>query len=103
MRTHLDLRNAKDLFYRNGVFDLVIPINTIHNLARDDALEALREIERVAKGNLLIIVDVWKTEEERVDLENWVPTANTRLHANACRALFEDMGYVGEYSFLSPC
>jgi SAM-dependent methyltransferase len=102
VRTHLDLGNAKNLPYRNGVFDLVISINTIHNLPRGDVVRALREIERVGKGNSFIMVDGWRTEEERVDLENWVLTAKTMLHVDAWRVLFEEAGYTGDYSFWSP-
>ena len=102
VRAHLDLGNAKNLPYRNGVFDLVISINTIHNLPRDDALRALREIERVGKGNSFIMVDGWRTEEERVDLENWVLTAKTMLHVDAWCLLFDEAGYTGDYSFWSP-
>ncbi len=102
VHAHLDQGNAKDLPYRNGVFDLVISINTIHNLPRDDVLRALREIERVGKGNSFIMVDGWRTEEERVDLENWVLTAKTMLHVDAWRVLFEEAGYTGDYSFWSP-
>jgi SAM-dependent methyltransferase len=102
VRAHLDLGNAKNLPYRDGVFDLVISINTIHNLPRDDVLSALREIERVGKGNSFIMVDGWRTEEERVDLENWVLTAKTMLHVDAWCRLFEEAGYTGDYSFWSP-
>jgi len=102
VHTHLHQGNAKDLPYRNGVFDLVISINTIHNLPRDDVLGALREIERVGKGNSFIMLDGWRTEEERVDLENWVLTAKTMLHVDVWRGLFEEAGYTGDYSFWSP-
>jgi len=103
VRAHLDLGNAKNLPYRNGVFDLVISINTIHNLPRGDVVRALREIERVGKGNSFIMVDGWRTEEERVDLKNWVLTAKTMLHVDAWRELFEEAGYTGDYSFWTPC
>ena len=102
VRACLDQGNAKDLPYQDGVFDLVISINTIHNLPLDDVLRALREIERVGKGNSFIMVDGWRTEEERVDLENWVLTANTMLHVDTWRELFKSAGYTGDYSFWVP-
>jgi SAM-dependent methyltransferase len=102
VRAHLEMGNARHLPYQNNAFDLVISINTIHNLPRSDALAALREIERVSRGNSFIMVDGWRTEEDRVDLESWVLTAKTMLHVDAWCQLFEEAGYTGDYSFWSP-
>ena len=102
VRAYLDIGNAKDLPYRDGAFDLVISINTVHNLPRADVLSALQEIERVGRGNSFVMVDGWRTEEQRINLENWVLTAQTMLHVDAWCALFEEAGYTGDYSFWSP-
>ena len=40
--------NAKDLPFDDNEFDLVISINTIHNLEKNDLILALKEIERVS-------------------------------------------------------
>ena len=37
--------------YKNNTFDLIISINTIHNLERSDCAKALKEISRVCKKN----------------------------------------------------
>jgi len=102
VRASLDQGNAKDLPYRDAAFDLVISINTIHNLPRADVLLALGEIERVGKGTSFIMVDGWRTEEQRVDLQNWVLTAQTMLHVDEWCGLFEEASYTGDYSFWSP-
>jgi len=102
IRANLVQGDAKDLPYRDGVFDLVVSINTIHNLPQADVLLALREIERVGKGNSFIMVDGWRTEEQRVDLQNWVLTAQTVLHVDEWRELFKAASYTGDYSFWSP-
>jgi ubiquinone/menaquinone biosynthesis C-methylase UbiE len=67
VRSRLNQGNAKALPYRDAVFDLVISINTIHNLSRADVLLALPEIERVGKGSSFIMADGWRTEEQRID------------------------------------
>jgi len=103
IRAHLDQGNAKELPYRDGVFDLVISINTIHNLPRADVLSALREIERVGRGKSFIMVDGWRTEEQKIDLESWVLSAQTMLHTDDWGTLFEEAGYTGDYSFWTPC
>jgi SAM-dependent methyltransferase len=102
VRDHLAVGNARDLPYQNNAFDFVISINTIHNLPRNDAVTALREIERVSRGNSFIMVDGWRTEKEKIDLENWVLTARTLLHVEAWSLLFEEAGYTGDYSFWVP-
>jgi ubiquinone/menaquinone biosynthesis C-methylase UbiE len=102
VRSRINQGNAKELPYRDAVFDLVISINTIHNLSRADVLLALHEIERVAKGSSFIMVDGWRTEEQRIDLQNWVLTAQTMLHVDEWLALFEAASYTGDYSFWSP-
>lgn len=102
VRAHLEIGNATHLPYQNSAFDLVISINTIHNLPRNDALRALREIERVSRGNSFVMVDGWRTDKERVELESWVLTAKTMLHVDDWRLLFEEAAYTGDYSFWSP-
>ena len=102
VRANLVQGDAKDLPFQDGVFDLVISINTIHNLPQADVLLALREIERVGKGNAFIMVDGWKTEEQRIDLQNWVLTAQTVLHVDDWCALFQTAPYTGDYAFWSP-
>jgi SAM-dependent methyltransferase len=46
----LVIGNAVDLPFPANSFDLVISINTLHNLQREDCVTALREIERVSRG-----------------------------------------------------
>ena len=46
-------------------FDLVLSINTIHNLTRDLCKQAIKEILRVSKGKEFIQVDSYKTEEQK--------------------------------------
>ena len=66
--------NAKKLNFEDNSFDLVISINTIHNLEKEDCAKSLREIERVSKKDKFIVVDAYKNDEEKknVCLEpNW--------------------------------
>ena len=54
--------NASQLPYKDKHFDLVISINTLHNLDREGCISALSEIERVSKGNSFVMVDGWANE-----------------------------------------
>jgi SAM-dependent methyltransferase len=103
VRANVVVGNATDLPYPDGEFDLVVSINTIHNLPHVSVLKALREIERVGNGNSFVMVDGWRDEQEKVDLESWVLTAQTMLHVDDWCKLFDEAGYTGDYSFWSPC
>jgi ubiquinone/menaquinone biosynthesis C-methylase UbiE len=78
-------------------FDLVISINTVHNLPRAGCIQAIREIERVSRGNSFLTVDAWRTDEERERLLRWMLTAYTYMHVDDWKKLFAEAGYTGDY------
>ena len=49
IRKFIQVANAKKIPFPDNSFDVVISINTIHNLARAECGQALREISRVSK------------------------------------------------------
>src|SRR6202165_4177334 len=53
----LHLGSAESLPFPDGAFDCVLSINTIHNLPRPKALEALKEIQRMSGGRAFVQVD----------------------------------------------
>src|SRR5262249_59291849 len=74
--------DAQALPYPDRSFDLVMAINTVHNLPLAGCKQALREIERVSRGNSFVVVDAWTTDEERGRMEDWVVTARTYMHVD---------------------
>jgi SAM-dependent methyltransferase len=91
--------NAIELPFSDGAFDLVISINTIHNLEKEDCVRALREIQRVSNGNSFVMVDGWRNKVEKSNLEAWVLTAQTVLSVEMWIDLFNEAGYTGDYAF----
>ena len=91
--------NASQLPYKDKHFDLVISINTLHNLDREGCISALSEIERVSKGNSFVMVDGWENENERVALQSWVLTARTMMSKTDWIGLLKEAGYSGDYWF----
>lgn len=89
--------DAKELPYGDKSFDLVISINTIHNLPPEDCKQALREIQRVSRKHAFITVDAWRTWAEYQRLMQWNLTALTYMHVNAWKALFAEVDYTGDY------
>jgi ubiquinone/menaquinone biosynthesis C-methylase UbiE len=90
---------AASLPYQDATFDVVLCINTIHNLPLDLCKQAIREIERVKRpgGSSYIQVDSWLSAKQRDDFVNWVLTAQTYFDPAGWQALFADVGYTGDY------
>ena len=93
----LRIGNARDLPYNDNSFDLVISINTVHNLPLKDCKQALREIQRVSRADAFIMVDAWRTEEDKEQLLKWNLTGLTYMHTDEWKGLFEEIGYQGDY------
>jgi len=91
--------NAKHLPFPDQSFDLVIAINTLHNLKRAECIQALREVERVKRRHAFVMVDGWRNDEERAAMHAWVLTAETMMHADEWRQVFAEAGYTGDYNF----
>jgi SAM-dependent methyltransferase len=99
VRENLKVANCVNLPFEDKSFDLVISINTVHNLDRSDCIKAIQEIERVKKTHSYIVVDGWDTFEEEKNLLAWVLTAKTLLRSCDWEKLFTEAGYTGDYSF----
>jgi len=93
----LKIASAESLPYPDKSFDLVISINSIHNLPIDRLKIALKEIQRVSRGNIYVTIDAWHNEEERKNLYKWVLTAETMMHVDDWKKLFDEIGYTGDY------
>jgi len=95
----ISVADATELPFGDDQFDLVIAINTIHNLDREGCIKALREIERVGKKDSFVMVDGWQNESERRALESWVLTAKTMMSKSDWVSLFKEANYSGDYWF----
>ena len=91
------ISNAKNLPFKDKQFDLVLSINTIHNLEIDSCINALSEIERVSKKNSFVMLDGWDTEEEKNNLDSWILTAKTVLSRPDWLKVFQRSNYKGDY------
>lgn len=98
----VQVANAKELPFEDNSFDIVISINTIHNLDREDCACALKEIERVSKGKSFITVDAYHNEIEKDRMEAWNLTAKTIMSVNEWKSFFKEVGYSGDYYWFIP-
>ena len=91
--------NAKSLPFPDRAFDLVLAINTIHNLPYEECRQSLREIQRVSRRHAFVMVDAYLTEEQHAAMLAWVLTAETMLHVDDWLKLFDEAGYTGDYNW----
>ena len=72
VRPYLRVGNAAKLPFKDGEFDLVVSINTLHNLYVQELWNALKEMERVGKGSAKhLVVEAYRNERETVNLMSW--------------------------------
>jgi SAM-dependent methyltransferase len=93
----LHLGSADALPFPDQSFDLVLSINTLHNLPRPRLIKALQEMQRVSWGGAFVQVDAYRTEAERALFEDWVLTAETHGTPEFWLELFAEAGYEGDY------
>lgn len=102
VKPFVSVANAIELPFETDSMDVVISINTIHNLEQDDLAKALLEIERVSKGKSFITVDAYRNDVEKERMEAWNLTAKTMMHVDDWKVFFNDVGYTGDYYWFIP-
>ena len=100
VKSRLQVGHARELPYEEGTFDLVVSINTLHNLYCFDFERALREIERVGKSNKYVCMESYRNEEEKVNLMYWQLTCECFFTPEEWEWWFQKCGYGGDYSFI---
>ena len=97
VRPFLQVANAKELPFDDHSFDLVISINTVHNLPIGECKQAIMEIERVSREHAFITVDAWRNNKEKIQMLQWNLTALTYMHVKEWEQIFRKTGYQGDY------
>jgi ubiquinone/menaquinone biosynthesis C-methylase UbiE len=92
---------AAKLPYPDKHFDLVISINTLHNLYIYDLFSALEEIERVGRGAKYICVEAYRNEREKVNLMYWQLTCRAFHTPEEWEWIFKQTGYTGDHEFIT--
>jgi ubiquinone/menaquinone biosynthesis C-methylase UbiE len=98
----LSVADARKLPFPDRSFDVVISINTLHNLEKEELAIGLREVERVSRGKSFITVDAYRNEEEKEAMQAWNLTAKTMMHVDEWKAFFKEVGYTGDYYWFIP-
>jgi ubiquinone/menaquinone biosynthesis C-methylase UbiE len=96
----LQVGHAATLPFADRSFDLVISINTLHNLYNYELWSALREIERVGRGAKYLTVEAYRNEREKANLMYWQLTCRAFHTPREWEWLLKQTGYSGDYSFI---
>lgn len=102
VKNNVKVGDAKNLEFDDNFFDLVISINTVHNLDLDDCINSIKEISRVSKANSFITVDAYNTDEEKERMYKWNLTAKTIMSVDDWKNTFKKIGYNGDYYWFIP-
>ena len=102
VKNDLKVASCDNIPFIDNYFDLVISINTIHNLDREGCSKSLKEICRVSKKHKFIIVDAYSNDDEKKRMYAWNLTAKTIMHKNEWINFFNENNYDGDYFWFTP-
>ena len=102
VKDFLKVGDAKNLEFQDNYFDLVISINTVHNLELNDCISSVKEISRVTKENSFITVDAYNNDEEKERMFKWNLTAKTIMSTEDWKDTFKKVSYNGNFYWFIP-
>ncbi|MBN1124177.1 MAG: class I SAM-dependent methyltransferase [Sedimentisphaerales bacterium] len=97
VKENLICTSCTELPFEDGAFDLVVCLDTLHNLTDDDCRKAVREIRRVGRKHQFIMVHSYYTEQQRKNLLRWEVTIQQVLSVQEWKNLYREEGYQGLY------
>jgi ubiquinone/menaquinone biosynthesis C-methylase UbiE len=89
--------SADRLPFADGGFACVLSLDTVHNLDRAGARQALAEIQRVSGGRAFVRVDSYRSPAQKEIFESWVLTARFHDYPECWVRLFREAGYTGDF------
>jgi len=91
--------SADELPWPDKSFDVVLAINTLHNLPEERCRRAIKEMLRVGRNpkKMFVQVDAYSSPEEKEIMKNWVLTGETMMHVDDWIKFFKNSGYEGDY------
>ncbi len=100
VRPFLQVGHARRLPYPSDSFDLVLSINTFHNLEIFDLQLAVQEMERVGRRDKWLCVESFRNEKEKANLLYWQLTCVSFYSPEAWTWLYRQWGYTGDWGFI---
>jgi ubiquinone/menaquinone biosynthesis C-methylase UbiE len=103
IKKNLCIANATNLPYKSNYFDLVISINSLHNiLDENELILAFNEMRRVAKKNIYITLGAYSNSRQKKTLDNWAVVASAYMHEKSWLKFFKKINYKGDFWWFQP-
>lgn len=103
IKKNLCIGNADKLPFQDNYFDLVVSINSLHNiLTLDELKNAFNEIKRVSKRNIFISLGAYRNQSEKKILDDWAVVATSYMSINSWKKFFKHVNYKGDYYWFIP-
>jgi SAM-dependent methyltransferase len=100
VKSDLFIHKAQDKFpFADNEFELVVSINTIHNLPIHELKNSISEIERSGK-NKFILVEGYRNEVELFNLVCWSLSGDSYFRPEEWLWMYKEWGYTGDYEFI---
>ena len=100
VKPFLSVGDAKALPYPDASFDLVLSLGALHNLKVFDLFDALAHIERVRRSGAYVMVESYRTEQEKVNLLYWQLTCESFYSPEEWQWIHAKAGYTGDFGFI---
>ena len=100
VKPFLTAGNCVELPYGDDEFDLILSLNSLHNLYNYDLDRALREVVRVGRGRGWICVEAYRNEREKANLLYWQLTCRAFHTPDEWRWIYDRTGYTGDHGFI---
>jgi protein-L-isoaspartate(D-aspartate) O-methyltransferase len=100
IKPFLELNSAQAFSEEPHSYDLVLSINTLHNLELPELIFSLKNIESLSKSHSYICVESYRNENEKWNLMRWQLTCECFYSPREWLWIFETSGYTGDYEFI---
>ncbi len=101
VRPFLQAGNATQLPFADDSFDFVFSILTLHNLYCHDLERALKEMQRVGKGDKkLFVTESYRNEREKANLLYWQLTCEGFYTPDEWQWWLDRCGYAGDVDYI---
>lgn len=100
VRPFLQVASADKLPFDDDQFDLVLSINTLHNLYNYQLFDAFKEIMRVGRDKKFVCVESYRNESEKTNLLYWQLTCETFYIPEEWHWFAQQAGYDGDFDFI---
>lgn len=100
VRPFLHVGDCTDLPFGDKTFDFVYSLNVFHNLRNFELDAALREMQRIRRGDAYICIESYRNEREKANLLYWQLTCMSFMDTEEWVWEYQRAGYDGDYGFI---